>query len=234
MSKNQGMNITGIRVFGIEHAILGMRYPLNSEKNSDTFLDNDGFVVVGPKDLDLLIRLSKAGTDHRKVLRMINVYASVKMPFTWWAHYDTYKVGTTAISRSRMHKLTERLLRRDDFYVEEWDDSNKMVMDNINNHIDQALTFKEVQEPKNAKYHWRKALDALPMTYCQERMINLNYEVLLNILGSRYKVEKLAPEWDFFCQHFIDNCMHLEEIYDAVKHKRSLTTGEFNAKSKEK
>lgn len=230
--QKQGMHISDIEVSNWKNAVKGMRYPLNSDFKSDSFIDNHVGFVLGPEDANLIIRLSKAGTDHRKILRMIKVSASVQMPMNWWIHYDTYKVGTVAISRSRMHRLTQRLLTKNDFYVEEWDDENQRTMDVINEYIDCAQTMKEIKDTDKAQYYWRKALDSLPMTYCQERMIDLNYEVLINILGARYKVERLSSEWDFFCQAFLDYCPQLKEIYEAVKSKRTMTTDEFNKMSK--
>lgn len=227
--ENQGMKIEQIRVVGWENAVIGMRLPMNSEAQSDSGKGADGEFVLGDKDKDLMIRLAKAGTDHSKVLRMIHVSALVKMPMTWWAHYDTYKVGTVAISRSRMHKLTSRILDHDDFFVEEWNETHELILNKINEHILLAQKHKENNDTINANIEWRRALDLLPMTYCQQRIIDLNYQVLLNILGSRYKVERLSLEWNFFCEAFLNTLPWLNQIYDATKNKRSLTTEEFAA-----
>ena len=99
-----GMKVSKVETMGWKNAILGMRYPLNSEAMSDTYVDESGRVVVGEKDKDLIVRLSVAGSAHRKVLRMIHIQMSVKMPMTWWKHEATHKVGVTEISRSTMHK----------------------------------------------------------------------------------------------------------------------------------
>jgi hypothetical protein len=230
--ENQGMKIERVQVTNWENAIIGMRLPMNSEDQSDSIVNKQGDFELGPKDKDLMIRLAKAGTDHSKVLRMIHVSALVKMPMTWWAHYDTYKVGTVAISRSRMHKLTSRILDHDDFFVEEWNETHELILNKINEHILLAQKHKENNDTINANIEWRRALDLLPMTYCQQRVIDLNYQVLLSILGSRYKVERLSLEWNFFCEAFLDILPWLNQIYDATKHKRSLTTEEFIAMSK--
>ena len=55
-----------------------MRNPMNSWKMSDSKGDN-----IGPKDADLMKRLSNAGTDHRKFMRMITVYADITAPLYW-------------------------------------------------------------------------------------------------------------------------------------------------------
>ena len=84
-------------IFGWEHAIRGMRNPLNSWEKSDSYLDYDFDVTpegdvtipfdihykVGPNDLDLMKRLRNAGTDHRKFMRMITVYLDITAPLYW-------------------------------------------------------------------------------------------------------------------------------------------------------
>ena len=83
-----------IEVVGLEHAIRGMRNPMNSWDKSDsgfcdTIGDKYGNIIkpenyrVGPNDHDLMMRLAKAGTDHRKFMRMITVYATITAPLYW-------------------------------------------------------------------------------------------------------------------------------------------------------
>lgn len=82
-------------VMGWEAAIRGMRNPMNSWEKSDSVygtywgdidghkcFDSDGF-MIGPNDLDLMKRLAKAGTDHRKFMRMITVYMDITAPLYW-------------------------------------------------------------------------------------------------------------------------------------------------------
>lgn len=109
-------------VMGWEHAIRGMRNPMNSWEKSDTkFYDEspeyryEDCPDIGPNDLDLMKRLRNAGTDHRKFMRMITVYVDITAPLYWWKEFDTYKVGTVANSCSTMHKLTAKEFKLDDF-----------------------------------------------------------------------------------------------------------------------
>lgn len=73
------LKIENTEVLGWEHAIRGMRNPLNSWAKSDsgscvsTQAVEEGWFEVGPNDLDLMKRLRNAGTDHRKFMRMITV-----------------------------------------------------------------------------------------------------------------------------------------------------------------
>ena len=75
-------------VVGWEHAIRGMRNPKNSWDKSDSLfqymIDDDKTEdFIGKNDHDLMTRLSKAGTDHRKFMRMIAVYVDITAPLYW-------------------------------------------------------------------------------------------------------------------------------------------------------
>lgn len=119
------IKIEHTEVVGFEHAIRGMRNPLNSWDKSDSYytyiedaetLQRAPFeFFVGDNDLELMKKLCKAGTDHRKFMRMITVYVDVTAPLYWWAEYDTYKVGTVRNSCSKMHKLLSRPFEMSDF-----------------------------------------------------------------------------------------------------------------------
>ena len=63
-------------------------------------------------------RLAKAGTDHRKFMRMLPVYIRITAPLYWWKEFDTYKVGTVANSCSTMHKIQAKEFTLEDFSCE--------------------------------------------------------------------------------------------------------------------
>ena len=209
-------------VLGWEHAIRGMRNPMNSWEKSDSgyrcpYYENNERVCsgckenicVGQNDLDLMKRLRNAGTDHRKFMRMITVYVDITAPLYWWKEFDTYKVGTVANSCSTMHKIAEKEFTRDDF---SWDhllgdncvpdhdyQSSTYVLDlvieSLNFWRDEYLTGKE-SGIKNDKRAWWQMIQLLPSSYNQRRTVMLNYEVLANIYKSR-RNHKL-DEW---CEH---------------------------------
>ena len=129
-------------VVGWEAAIRGMRNPMNSWERSDSQLCKsvDGFedcrvgvhgscprgdegyfkediFCVGKNDFELMQRLARAGTDHRKFMRMIVVYVDVTAPLYWISELDTYKVGTVRNSCSFMHKGVSRPFTIRDFSV---------------------------------------------------------------------------------------------------------------------
>ena len=133
------LKIENWEVLGWEHAIRGMRNPMNSWEKSDSnfFDDSEGHVCnicqghgpmslieIGPNDYALMMDLRNAGTDHRKFMRMITVYLDITAPFYWWKEFDTYKIGTVANSCSTMHKIHAKEFDVNDFsheHIEELD-----------------------------------------------------------------------------------------------------------------
>ena len=124
------IKIENFEVLGWEHAIRGMRNPMNSWEKSDSVygtywgdidghkcFDSEGF-SIGPNDYDLMTRLRNAGTDHRKFMRMITVYLDITAPLYWWKEFDTYKVGTVVNSCSTMHKIADKEFEEGDFSTE--------------------------------------------------------------------------------------------------------------------
>ena len=128
------LKIENTEVLGWEHAIHGMRNPMNSWANSDSSwryvapAQREGHILasysddsefwIGPNDANLMNRLRNAGTDHRKFMRMIPVYVDLIGPLYWWKEFDTYKVGTVANSCSTMHKIADKEFTLDDFSYE--------------------------------------------------------------------------------------------------------------------
>jgi hypothetical protein len=187
-------------VYGFEAAIRGARNPLNSWHLSDSGYRPSHFgkgevYEIGDKDLALMMRLSKAGSDHGKYLRMINVTVDITAPLYWWKEFDTYKVGTVANSCSTMHKIHAKEFTLDDFSHEHLTErslrllKNCVVLDlNYNRNL-----FLETKD----KQYWWQMIQLLPSSYNQKRTVHLNYQVLKNIYFAR-KNHKL-DEWHDFC-----------------------------------
>lgn len=210
------MKIIKTNTFGWENALCGMRYPKNSEHLMDSSFNP---FMLGIKDASLLFKLTVAGKDHRKVLRMIHIQTSIKMPISWWIQFDTYKVGTTANSRSRMHKLGSSFLTKDDFYVKDYESSKfKETLKYLNQQIYMYQEYKKDNQVDIARQYWRNLIDYLPMSYEQERMVDFNYEVMLAICNSRWN-EKLSEEWKYFIKSICSNCDYLVTLWklDSMK-----------------
>ena len=213
--ENYMIKIENEEVLGGEHAIRGMRNPMNSWDKSDSgvvFEDGEyegieyhnAYYRIGVNDLQLMAKLRNAGTDHRKYMRMITVYLDITAPLYWWKEYDTYKVGTVANSCSTMHKIQEKEFTMDDFSCEHLDLLNVKPSYDINfvsslKEILRCLNLARDKylETKDKKYWWQM-IQLLPSSYNQKRTVMLNYEVLANMYKSR-KAHKL-DEWIEFCK----------------------------------
>lgn len=182
-------------VSGWDAALRGMRNPLNSWNMSDTVWNGDGTPEIGKRDMDLMERLVKAGSDHRKFLRYITVTADITAPRYWWPEWSTYKVGTVENSCSTMHKIHAKEFTLDDFCHEHLSPDG---LDNLQKTVAQ-LNFARVAflETKDKEY-WYEMIQLLPQSYNQKRTVMLNYEVLRNMYHAR-KAHKLN-EWHTFCE----------------------------------
>lgn len=207
-------------VVGWEHAIRGMRNPMNSWEKSDSGWtrvsheeavdiynddsieiidecdrDEDGvsFYIIGKNDRDLMMQLRNAGTDHRKFMRMITVYVDITAPLYWWKEFDTYKVGTVANSCSTMHKIAAKRFERDDFSHEHLMDGGNYI---LNSTIDMLNEYRAQYLDSKDKKYWCQIIQLLPSSYNQKRTVMLNYEVLANIYKSRQNHR--LDEW---CEH---------------------------------
>ena len=140
------IKLENTETMGWEHAIRGMRNPMNSWAKSDTSyctVDSKGDcrnpkeyllcedcqirdVTIGPNDLDLMKRLAKGGPVHAKYRRMITVYVDITAPLYWWKEFDTYKVGTVANSCSTMHKIHAKEFTLENFSCEHLFDEDSL------------------------------------------------------------------------------------------------------------
>ena len=200
------IKIENTDIVGWEHAIRGTRNAMNSWAKSDSSSELAGY-CIGKNDHDLMMKLRNAGTDHRKFMRMITVYADITAPLYWWKEYDTYKVGTVTNSCSTMHKIHSKEFVLDDFSHEflindykfksneedvnsEWLEALYVVIDRLNFARNMYIKTKD-------KKYWWQMIQLLPSSYNQKRTVMLNYEVLANIYKSR-KNHKL-DEWRSLC-----------------------------------
>lgn len=199
----------------MEFIIEGMRNPMNSWEKSDSELKYDPFdpdhydvkcFVLGENDYGLMQKLSKAGTDHRKFMRMMSVYVRITAPLYWWKEFDTYKVGTVANSCSTMHKIQSKEFIPEDFSTEHLSYQLKQILETIMDELNDArLIYLRTRK----KDDWWQMIQLLPSSYNQTRNVMFNYEVLANMYHSR-KNHKL-DEWREFCK-WIENLPYAELI----------------------
>lgn len=218
------------KVFNFEGAVRGMRNPLNSWDKSDSTIcpgrdfddckatvnkcprgEDEEFrediFCIGKSDLDLMRRLIKSGSDHRKFMRQILVSVDITAPLYWWKEFDTYKVATVSNSCSTMHKIQAKEFKPNDFSFENLTDSAcKCALDIIEELDKQRLLYLDTKDKK----YWWNMIQLLPSSYNQKRTITLNYETLYNIYGSR-KDHKL-DEWRVGFIKWIESLPYAEEV----------------------
>ena len=202
------IEVKKIDVWGFGHAIRGARNPLNSWEKSDSYYclgagelgcgymercQGNCCCDIGENDMDLMRRLYKAGSEHRKYLRQIFISMDITAPLYWWKEFDTYKVGTTANSCSTMHTIHKKEFELDDFSHEHLIDSMMAVLYGtvctLNHCRDKFL------ETKNKEYWWQM-IQLLPSSYNQKRTLTMSYENAVNMIHQR-KAHKL-DEWREF------------------------------------
>lgn len=201
------IEITNGETFGWEHAMRGMRNPMNSWDKGDTYADTfyeswemEPVFVIGPNDFELAMSLAKSGhPSHSKYRRMIVVYADITAPLYWWKEFDTYKVGTVANSCSTMHKIHEKEFSIEDFSHEHLEPQSELVLGSL---IKILNYYRKCFNEDGKKEDWWQMIQLLPSSYNQKRTVMLNYEVLANIYISR-KNHKL-DEWHDFCDWIED------------------------------
>ena len=213
------IKVENIEVWGFEHAIRGMRNPLNSWDKSDSIKcyanrncpgickNNSCGLCVGDADLDLMKRLFNAGTEHRKYLRQIFVSMDIVAPLYWWKEADTYKVGTVSNSCSTMHKIAAKEFTIDDFSHEHLTQGNKdLLLENIYalnevrsiyiNYDEYAKSGAVNETMMSKKDVWWQMIQLLPSSYNQRRTVTMNYENVFAIIKQRsgHKLD----EWNEF------------------------------------
>ena len=214
------IKVEEVDVWGFEHALRGMRNPMNSWEKSDSIkcytnvdcqhlCENEpcGW-CIGENDLSLMKKLYKAGTEHRKYLRQIFVSMDIIAPLYWWKEMSTYKVGTVSNSCSTMHKIAEKKFELDDFSHE-----HLLYTGDGDNPIDFIIHWLNYYRKRylesNDKSYWWQMIQLLPSSYNQRRTITMTYENVVSIIKQREN-HKL-DEWKEFVE-ILKNLPYIKEI----------------------
>ena len=179
----------------LEAVIRGMRNPMNSwnKSDSDWEVGNwcDSEFMLGDADMNLMNRLFKGGTEHRKYLRMIPVYMDITAPLYWWKEFDTYKVGTVANSCSTMHKIQAKEFTLNDFSHEHLIENEPIPtrvyspMGMMEATIENLNMLRGLYLQTKDKKYWWQMIQLLPSSYNQKRTVMINYEVCARIIDQR-------------------------------------------------
>ncbi len=207
------IKIENTEVLGWEAALRGMRNPMNSWKRSDTkFYPYDVQEPdVGSNDFDLMEKLFKSGTEHRKYLRMIHIQMDITAPLYWWKEFDTYKVGTTANSCSTMHKIADRDFVLDDFSTEHLTKESITWMQNT---VIQLNYWRACYLSRKDKTCWWQLIQLLPTSYNQQRTVDFDYETAFSMIRQR-KGHKL-DEWNDFVRVLL-GLPYMEDLINGKK-----------------
>lgn len=194
------MKFENTEVWGFEHALRGMRNPMNSWNKSDSYIecnDLNNKYIIGKNDMQLAQKLIKAGTEHRKFMRQIFVSVDITAPLYWWKEFNTYKVGTVANSTSTMHKLATTPITLECFEIDDYDKEVAALQGFTFDFIELLIKYLEqlrlkYLETKDKKY-WKELIRWLPESWLQKRTITMSYENVYTIVHQR-KNHKLN-EW---------------------------------------
>lgn len=219
------IKVEKIDVWGFEHAIRGMRNPMNSWNLSDTTDD-----VIGERDAALMKKLIVSGPEHRKFLRQIMISMDIIAPLYWWKEFDTYKIGTVVDSCSTMHKIHAKPFELNDF---SWDQLLNTGCDLFE--LNWGKDFKTMVQPQHFlieyiipvlnvcrekyletkdKAFWWQMIQLLPSSYNQRRTVTMNYENAVSMIKQRtgHKLD----EWREFVK-ILRKLPNMDIILEALK-----------------
>ena len=204
------MEIKVLDVAGFREAIRAMRLPMKSGDKSDSWAriksERTEFdFLIGPEDYDLSMKLIRAGSSHRKHIRLIDVWLEIQAPLYWWKEFDTYRIGVDKVSESTMHTITNEEITQEDFDLSAWDD-NEFAREWIVNLCDELRLCGEFD----------RLNQLLPQSYLQTRIVKCSYEALRTMYHDR-KNHKLK-EWRQLCKALED-----------LPYSRFLTEPEFTS-----
>ena len=192
------MKFENTEVYGFKRALHGMRNPLESWAKNDT-AEGNGSVTIGENDLNLAVRLIKAGSEHRKFMRQIFVSVDITGPLYWWKEFDTYKVGTVANSTSTMHKLASTPITLDCFEIDDYDGSLTYGGGNLSEIMEKHIAFLEEMRVKyletKDKRYWKELIRWLPSSWQQTRTVTMSYENLLAMCSPGQRRYHKLTEW---------------------------------------
>ena len=209
------MEFKNTEVWGFQHAIRGMRNPLNSWDKSDSHLwESSNRFEIGANDMKLAQTLIKGGGEHSKFMRMIHVSVDVDMPRYWWSEADTYHFNTKN-SCSTMHRLlnNKNPITMDLFVIcdedREWWEATVNKLEGMRQEYKTIQSTTKDSEKMNRLLVRAKRM--LPEGFLQMRTFDTNYAELRNMYFQR-RAHRLKEEWvDAFCK-WIETLPYAKEL----------------------
>lgn len=213
------IKVENIDVYGFETAIRGMRNPMNSWDKSDSYYEPANFCdksyIVGDDDLALMRKLYRGGTEHRKYSRQIWVGMDITTNHIVWAEFDTYKVGVTRNSCSKMHKIHVKGFEPDDFSHEGISEVGGFAEEHFHKTLEVLEKLRVLFNTTHEKKYWRAMLELLPMGYNLKATVTMNYENVFNIIRQRSNHKMF--EWIEFCNILRNELPLVDEIVGEIE-----------------
>lgn len=213
------IKVENIDVYGFETAIRGMRNPMNSWDKSDSYYEPANFCdksyVVGDDDIALMRKLYRGGTEHRKYSRQIWVGMDITTNHIVWAEFDTYKVGVTRNSCSKMHKIHVKGFEPDDFSHEGISEVGGFAEEHFHKTLEVLEKLRVLFNTTHEKKYWRAMLELLPMGYNLRATVTMNYENVFNIIRQRSNHKMF--EWVVFCNILRNELPLVDEIMGEIE-----------------
>lgn len=214
MAKFETLDIIGTYA-GFEAALRGMRLPLKSMHKADSHWNSiHTEYEIGNNDYNLAKRLCVAGPEHCKWMRQVPVWVEITADMSWWAEFDTYKIGTTANSTSTMHTIgKDDLMDSFDFPHE----IDQLADKKFHNYISflnslqvKMNNYKEAGETQLYNQYKRLLKAMLPASFKYTRVVSLNYQVLQNMY--RQRKNHALPQWNHSFVEWIKTLPYSEFI----------------------
>lgn len=225
------MEFKTLEVAGMIPALHGMRNPKKSWEKGDSMdctkclcsnggtkeqcVAWDGWVTcnakrglcLGPNDLKLAQELVRGGSEHRKFLRMINVWVNIEAPQYFLAELDTYKIATTRNSSSLQHMGSKKDFELADFELDpdpsgsiESTEGCGIPTSVLTPYLTILNRFRKLYNDTKNYTYFRILRQILPMSYKYQITYHCNYETILTAYLQRrnHKLEEWSgkDQWN--------------------------------------
>jgi hypothetical protein len=173
-------------------AIRAARLSYRSEEQSDSSYDSfDQIAFIGLRDAALLSSLTRAGNGEDKFLATIHASVFIRASQEWWAQLDTYKIATTRLSESVMHRSRP-------FLVTDFDPDTDLHSIAIVNELYTAWKAEGGKRNDKQSALWRRLRKSIPRGILYTSYYDTNYRSLRNVYHQRCIVPHRIEEWALF------------------------------------